>query len=226
MGRLVLDPRTAIPHYATIFVAFQTQHRYINRSMTSQNRLPPLDEPYAPEVEEDFTKLMPAGMEPLKLFKVLAHNPRVLRRIRRGGLLDPGSISTRQRELVILCTTALCGSDYEFGVHAALFGSQNFTQEELESLGSGRRDLFSKEEQTIVKLCEDLHEKAQLNSSTWNSLRAQYTPAQMIELVTLAGQYRTISYLTNTFEISQETWASGLLSASKDLASVNSSAEP
>lgn len=55
-------------------------------------RIAPLKEPYPPKVLEDFDKLMP-GMEPLRLFRTLAHNPRVLRRVRRGGLLDPGSIA-------------------------------------------------------------------------------------------------------------------------------------
>src|SRR5579871_6669915 len=85
-------------------------------------RLEPLPPPYRPSVTEDFSKLMPPGVEPLGLFKTLAHNPRVLGRVRRGGLLDPGSISIRARELVILRTTALCGAEYEWGVHAAFFG--------------------------------------------------------------------------------------------------------
>src|SRR4051812_47964344 len=87
--------------------------------MTS--RIASVEPPFAPDVEEHLQKLMPPGMDPLALFRVVAHNPRVLGRMRRGGLLDPGSITVRQREIVILRTTARCRSEYEWGVHAAFF---------------------------------------------------------------------------------------------------------
>jgi len=37
-----------------------------------------------PAVAEDLAKLMPPGVEPIALFRALAHNP-LLRRLRRGG---------------------------------------------------------------------------------------------------------------------------------------------
>ena len=61
-------------------------------------RVPPVDPPYSDEVLASFRKLMPPGMEPLRLFRTLAHNPRVLRRIQRGGLLDPGSAWMARRD--------------------------------------------------------------------------------------------------------------------------------
>src|SRR5262245_15400111 len=86
-----------------------------------ESRISPAEPPYDPQVAEDFAKLMPPGMPPIALFRVLAKNPRVLGRVRRGGLLDPGSISVRQREIVILRTTARAGAEHEWGVHAAFF---------------------------------------------------------------------------------------------------------
>ena len=85
-------------------------------------RIAPAAPPYPEPVTEDLAKLMPPGMDPIGLFRTLAKNPRVLRRVRRGGLLDPGSITLRQREIVILRTTALAGAEYEWGVHAGFFG--------------------------------------------------------------------------------------------------------
>src|SRR4051794_135720 len=86
-------------------------------------RIAPIEPPFAPEIDEHLRKLMPPGMDPLVLFRVVAHNPRVLGRMRRGGLLDPGSITIRQRELVILRTTARCRSEYEWGVHVTFFAA-------------------------------------------------------------------------------------------------------
>ena len=86
-------------------------------------RIEPLSPPFTAPVADDLTKLMPPGVPPLALFRMVAHNPRVLRRMRRGGLLDPGAITARDRELVILRTCARCGAEYEWGVHVTFFAA-------------------------------------------------------------------------------------------------------
>ena len=124
-------------------------------------RIAPLAPPYAPEVAEDLRKLMPPGVEPLGLFRTLAHNPRVLRRVRRGGLLDPGSITVRDREIVILRTTALCRSEYEWGVHVAFFAAAvGLTAEQLAATVSGRLEAFAPREWPLVEMCDALHRGA------------------------------------------------------------------
>lgn len=65
-------------------------------------RIAPLDPPYAPELAEELSRFMPPGIPPLRLFRTLAHNPRVLRKFRLGSLLDRGSLEKRDREIVIL----------------------------------------------------------------------------------------------------------------------------
>lgn len=52
--------------------------------------LGPCEPPYSPGVTNDLLGLMPNGAPPIALFRVLAHNPRVLSRFRGGRLLDPG----------------------------------------------------------------------------------------------------------------------------------------
>jgi hypothetical protein len=41
-----------------------------------------------------------------------------------GGLLDRGSIGLRDRAIVIDRACARCGSEYEWGVHVALFAAR------------------------------------------------------------------------------------------------------
>jgi alkylhydroperoxidase family enzyme len=173
-----------------------------------QPRLSPIDPPFSPAVAEDLRKLMPPGMEPLALFRTLAHNPRVLGRFRRGGLLDPGSISLRERELVILRTTARCGADYEWGVHAAFFGAASgFTDEQLAASAQPRGWTWTPREQLIVDLCDSLHETADVPDDLWTRLRDEFEPAQLVELVVLAGLYRMVSYVVNALRIPCEAGA-------------------
>lgn len=173
-------------------------------------RIAPLAPPYSDRTAEDFAALMPPGVPPIALFRTLAKNPRVLRRVRRGGLLDPGSITARQREIVILRTTARAGAEYEWGVHAAFFGA---------AVGLGEAELaatvllgpdapcWSEDEALLVRLADDLHDHARLEDSTWSALRARFAEDQLIELLMLAGLYRAISYVVNGTAVELEPGA-------------------
>jgi len=170
------------------------------------SRIAPLAPPYSEEVQASFDKLMPEGMPPLGLFRVLAHNPRVLRRIQRGGLLDPGSISLRIRELVILRTCVLCGADYEWGVHAALFsGAAGF--DELERLAQPSTPSWTDEERAVLEMCDALHSAASVPDALFARLSGFFTEGQLIELVALAGLYHAVSFLVNVSRVGAEPWA-------------------
>jgi alkylhydroperoxidase family enzyme len=102
--------------------------------MTTKNaqntRIAPLPEPYADEIGTVLASMIPPGIPPLRLFRTLARNPRILKKIRASNLLDRGSIGRREREIVILRTTAQCGSEYEWGVHVTAFASHFGIDEE------------------------------------------------------------------------------------------------
>src|SRR5687768_12539287 len=89
--------------------------------MNSPPRVAPARPPFTPEVEARLAKLMPPGVEPLALFRTLARDGRLFERFMAGGLLDRGHLTLRQREIVVHRVTALSGSEYEWGVHAAFF---------------------------------------------------------------------------------------------------------
>ena len=173
-------------------------------------RIAPAQPPHSDPVAEDLERLMPPGMEPIGLFRTLARNPRVLRRIRRGGLLDPGSITLRQRELVILRTTALAGAEYEWGVHAAFFGqAAGLDGPSLHAsvwLGPDA-PCWSPEESLLIRACDELHATAHIPDAIFAELRARFADDQILELLVLAGFYRTIAYVVNGAGIALEPGA-------------------
>jgi 4-carboxymuconolactone decarboxylase len=92
---------------------------------TTAARLEPLAAPYEPETARTLERLMGStGIEPLKLFRTLAHNQELLDRFRSVGayLLNFGTVDAIDRELVIQRVCARCGCEYEWGVHAAIYG--------------------------------------------------------------------------------------------------------
>src|SRR5512134_1264099 len=88
-------------------------------------RMRPLEPPYDDEVARTLSRLMPPGMEPIRIFRTLAHNHPILEKMLRGlgtYLLNYGIVDPLEREIVIARATARCGAEYEWGVHIAFFG--------------------------------------------------------------------------------------------------------
>lgn len=170
-------------------------------------RLDPIAAPYPDDVAPVLAAMMPPGVEPLKLFRTLAHNPRVLDKVRASNLLDRGSLERRDRELVILRTTARCGSEYEWGVHVTIFARRfGFDDAQIRATreGSGLEAFWSGRERQLIALVDELHEARRVTDATWSRLAEHYTPRQLVELVVLSGFYQTISFVTNAFEIELE----------------------
>lgn len=173
-------------------------------------RIVPAQAPYSDTAATWFERLMPEGVEPLLLFRTLAVNDRVLGRVMAGGLLDRGTITMREREIVIDRTTWRCGSEYEWGVHVAFFGARvGFGEDEVAGLCSDDPSVtcFAPREQLLLRLCDELHATARVSNALWNELAIEFRPDQLIELVVLAGLYHAISFATNAFEVPLEPFA-------------------
>ena len=171
-------------------------------------RIEPLSPPFEGAVADDLKKMMPPGMQPIALFRTLAKNPRVLRRFRRGSLLDPGSIEIRQREIVILRTTALAGAEYEWGVHVAFFaGAAGLDQRQVRATVIDDDLAWTDEDRSLLALADELHRDARPSDATFERLREFLEEDQILELLALAGFYRCVSYIVNGAGVPHEAGA-------------------
>lgn len=172
-------------------------------------RIAPLDPPYAPALQTDFDKLM-RGAPPLLLFRTVAQNPRVLSRMMAGGLLDKGSISVRQRELMILRITSRCGAEYEWGVHVAAFGTKAvWTPEQIRSthLGSAGDSCWAADEKAVIRLADALTQTKTVDDTLWAELKLHFKDDQLIELIMVAGLYHAVSFIVNATGVAHEAFA-------------------
>ncbi|MGQ3045732.1 MAG: carboxymuconolactone decarboxylase family protein [Niveispirillum sp.] len=176
-------------------------------------RLSPVAAPYDPLIAAQIERLRPPGAPPLSLFTTLAHNPRMLSRLFAGGLLDAGSVTVRQRELMILRTCGQAGADYEWGVHAALFaGVAGLSADQV---AATRRDNplgpdWSDEDLLIMDTADALYAQGDLTDGQWAALSAGFSAAQIVELIALAGYYRTIALFCRTLRLPPEGFAGGV----------------
>lgn len=173
-------------------------------------RIAPLEPPYPADVQDRFDRIMPDGVPPLTLFRTLARNARVYERIHAGGLLDKGSLSLRQREIVIDRTCARCGAEYEWGVHIAFFAERVGLDAEQQSAivhGQASAACWSAEERLLILLADALHDGQQIPAPLWQNLAEAFSEEQLIELIALCGFYHTISFLVRGLDLPLESYA-------------------
>ncbi|UPK26241.1 carboxymuconolactone decarboxylase family protein [Bradyrhizobium sp. 195] len=169
-------------------------------------RIAPLTPPYPPAIQAQFDRIM-RGAPPLMLFRVMAGHSRAWDKFRAGGLLDPGPLSLRQREIVIDRTCALTKCEYEWGVHVAIFaGPARLSEQEIRATvqGDAASSCWSPAEQALIAAVDALHAHATLTDEEFAALSAHYDEAQILEIMLLCGFYRTVSYLANGLRLPLE----------------------
>jgi alkylhydroperoxidase family enzyme len=167
----------------------------------------PAEPPFPEDIQRSFERIMPPGVPPLLLFTTLAREPRLYAKFSAASLLDRGHLTLRQREIVIDRTTALCGSEYEWGVHITAFGKRaGLTEAQIHATvyGGAADECWSEEERALIQLCDALHRHADVDDDLWARVRSYFSEAAMLELLLLAGFYRTVSYLTNALRLPLE----------------------
>ncbi|AYF86119.1 carboxymuconolactone decarboxylase family protein [Pseudomonas sp. JS3066] len=176
----------------------------------NEPRIQPAQPPYDTAIQAAFDRVMPPGVPPLLLFRCVARNPRVLQRMMAGGLLDRGSIGLRERELLILRSTARCGAEYEWGVHVAAFNAKaGFSQAQLDDTCqvTVEPSLWEGSELALLALADALHECADIDDGLWRRLREYFSEEQLIECVMLAGFYHAVSFLAKGLRVELEAHA-------------------
>jgi alkylhydroperoxidase family enzyme len=178
---------------------------------TMSARIEPARPPFSPEIQAAFDRIMPPGIPPLVLFTTLARDGRLFERFRNASLLDKGHLTLRQREVVIGRVTALSRSEYEWGVHAAFFAERaGLDSATLYSLvhGTAEDSCWASEEKLLIRACDALHASSDIDDALWAGLREHFSEIALMEVLMLAGFYRTVSYLTNALRLPLESYAS------------------
>lgn len=181
------------------------------RHESDRPRIRAASPPLPPAVRETIDRIVPAGMTPFALFTTLARDPRLFERFVARGFLGRGHLSLRQRELVVLRTTARCGSEYEWGIHSHFFaGRCGFDTAQQSSLvqGDSADPCWADEgDRVLIDLCDALQATCAVDDALWERLSARFSDEAILELLILAGNYRSVAYLTNALRLPREPWA-------------------
>jgi 4-carboxymuconolactone decarboxylase len=176
-------------------------------------RVLPLEPPYEPAIEAMLQKWMPPGsaIEPLALFRTLAVHAELMGRMRPlgSGILGHGRIRRREREIVIHRVCARAGAEYEWGVHAIVYGRPlGLTAEQLTATVTGAAEdpAWSQADRLLIRLADELHDTCTVSGALWSALADHYTDDQLLELLITAGWYRLLSGVINAVGVRLEPW--------------------
>jgi 4-carboxymuconolactone decarboxylase len=178
-----------------------------------QPRIAPLAPPFAPAVTEELARWQPPGKEPIALFRTLTRHLPLARAIYPLGhffLSDQTSLAIRDREIVIDRVCARCGCQYEWGVHARVFGrAAGLGAAELTAIvrDGSEKECWAQSDRLLIRMADELHETATISDDLWPELARNWSEQQLFELLALAGQYHSISFLANSLRVPLEVWA-------------------
>ena len=116
--------------------------------------------------------------------------------------LSDCEMDIRDRELAILRIAWLSQAPFEWGSHVKIAKRNGVTSEEIERAIEGSSALgWSKRDRAIVRAMEELQLDSMITDDTWADLQEFFNDKKLIELVILAGQYKTVAYYQNSLRL-------------------------
>ena len=143
----------------------------------------------------------------LDIFATLAHHPKLLKRWSAfgGTLLFRGQLPHRDREILILRTAWNTKAEYEWGQHVAIGLGTGLTRDEIEGLTRSGPYV----DDVLVQAADELHAGNVIGDTTWKALTDRYTPAQLIEVCMVVGQYHLVAFTLNSLGVEREEGVEG-----------------
>jgi len=172
-------------------------------------RISPVPEPFTPEVQALLARLPAGWTPPFRLFTVLARVPDLLRRFLSGSVAyRPDSrLSLRQREVLLHRVTANCNCPYEWGMRVHFFREEaGFSDAQVQATvhGTAGDAVWSAEDRLLLRLADALHDDCTIDDALWAELRSVFAEEAILEMLMMAGYYRTVAYIANGLRLPME----------------------
>ena len=147
-----------------------------------------------------------AGEErkPLDILLVLAHDPKVLGPFLAwaAALVFDGALSRRDHELLALRTAANCASDFEWAHHAVYARAAGLDEDEIARVAAGPNAVgWDPADAALLRAADELHVSKTIADATWERLAERLTPAALVEVPWVVGQYTMLSMVANATEV-------------------------
>ena len=147
------------------------------------------------------------------VFCTLANYPRLFVAWLQLGVhaLGGSSLAAREREMVILRTTALAEGRYPFAQHVEIGLGCGLNREDVAALLAGPSSPhWRKADRRLLKAVDELLAGNTLNDSTWDLLRCELSVVQCMDVAATVAFYRLAAWLLNACRTPLEDGQEGI----------------
>jgi 4-carboxymuconolactone decarboxylase len=145
------------------------------------------------------------GKAPPNILRTLAHHPALLKRW--AGLhqyvLVKSRVPARDRELLVLRTSQLCGANYIWERHQSWARDAGLTEAEIEGVLDGGFH-WSDEDAAVLTAADELHSDYRITDVTWSKLAQRYDEQMLIDLLITAGEFHMTAMAVRSLGIQLE----------------------
>jgi hypothetical protein len=187
----------------------RSRSRSLQAATDIRMRIKPLTPPYSADAQAQFDQLPPSWQPPFAHFRALARDPRLLRAYRLGSVayLEPSDLALRQREVFLLRVTGRCRNAFEWTLRAHYFAAEaglGEAQLYASVYGTANDPCWDDGDRLLIRLADELHETASISDCLWTDVHASYSDEAVLQLILLAGHYRTNSYISAGLQVPVE----------------------
>jgi 4-carboxymuconolactone decarboxylase len=154
----------------------------------------------------DEASIAGGGRPVSNLVRTLAESPTVYGAFRKMArvLHSETTVSDRVREIVVLRSSWLAGSEYEFGNHISIARGAGLSETQIASLAGRISAEFDAADLAVIALVEELFHKGDVADETWSAAAALFSPRALLEIVSLFNFYRGAAVLANAVRVQRE----------------------
>ncbi|UGQ11842.1 carboxymuconolactone decarboxylase family protein [Yinghuangia sp. ASG 101] len=143
----------------------------------------------------------PQGLNALGTF---AHHPELARAFFtfNGYVLRGTTLTPRQREILILRVSAVCGSDYQWAQHVLAAQDTGLGAEDVERVAAGPDpDHWDALDTALMRAADELLADGTISDPTWAALAAELDTRQIMDVIFSVSAFQAVARLFRAFGV-------------------------
>ncbi len=175
-------------------------------------RISPLPEAqWTDEHKQRIAKFLPAGTRPGNSFRTLLNVPELVDRTMtfHNYITGASSLPPRIRELLILRTAWLHGSDVIWRERVPLARKAGLTNEEIRKIAQGPAAGWDPFEANLLQMADQLFRNSFVNDAVFNTMAARYNTCNVMDAGMTVASISSLSLLYNTLGVQPDDAPAG-----------------
>ena len=172
------------------------------------SRLPSLPQPLDPILQEMFAKRRAQGGDIINLQIATGHAPQFARAASTMAftIRFDAQVPRRLRELIIMRTAQIVGSNYEINQHIPLMKMCGYNEAQIAALPHWQTsNLFDDKERATLAYVEQMAHGGDVDDPTFAALQKLFSPREIVEITYTVGSYYANGLLTKALRIEVES---------------------